>query len=353
MSANPLWKVELVHAADMRPFAVLDYPFSLTPTLNRPGSFSMTIPLDEDVAYQVKKHSTGVLCTRNGVARWSGEVVGTSKNASATTMSLTAVGWLDQLNHRFVRADEEAGLIFVGQVGGVIAQALLAKVNAQLDSDGVVRPTALGFANTYDVQVRDRSYKRSQSYGQAVQELSDVENGFDLFVDPLTRQVTTRAPDAYQDRTGVIFAYNVQGANLDDLTENDDGTSTAQRVTTVGDNGVAVSADDGAAIDAQGGFMRESWTSVSNVSEPTIIGAYANAEVVYARYGRTTYDLKVATYADVPRLYDGFDLGDKVYLSADAGALQLTKQPIRVFSVTLERDDRGNEVISQVGTSPP
>jgi hypothetical protein len=201
--------------------------------------------------------------------------------------------------------------------------------------------------------VRDRSYKRSQSYGQAVQELSDVENGFDLFVDPLTRQVTTRAPDAYQDRTGVIFAYNVQGANLDDLTENDDGTSTAQRVTTVGDNGVAVSADDGAAIDAQGGFMRESWTSVSNVSEPTIIGAYANAEVVYARYGRTTYDLKVAAYADVPRLYDGFDLGDKVYLSADAGALQLTKQPIRVFSVTLERDDRGNEVISQVGTSPP
>jgi hypothetical protein len=352
MSLNPEWKIELVRSSDMVPINALDYGFSLSLVFNRPGSFSMTIPLDDQVAYEVAKHATAIRCTRNGLSKWSGEVITTPKNASGMTMGITALGWLDQLNHRPVRANEESALTFTAQTGGTIAQALMAAVNAQQDSGGTVRPTALTFANKTDTQVRTRSYKRGQNYGQAIQELSDVENGFDIRIDPVDRTISTYPPTDFEDRNGVIFGYNVEPNNLADITENDDGSNTAERVTAVGGNGVIVPADDVAAITAHGGFMRDEWLSISDVVDTTIIGAYANAELVYRRYGTKTFDFQVQPYADIPRLFDDFELGDKVYLSADAGALQLDRQAVRIFSVTIEVDAQGNEIMSQIGTAP-
>lgn len=352
MSLNPEWKIELVRSSDMASINALDYAFTLSLVYNRPGSFNMTIPLDEEVAYEISKHATGIRCTRNGVAKWSGEVITTPKNASAMTLGVTALGWLDQLNHRPVRASEEASLTFTAQTGGSIAQALVTSVNAQQDTGGTIRPTAITFGTHTDTQVRTRSYKRGQNYGQAIQELSDVDNGFDMSVDPVTRQLSTKPPTDFQDRTGVIFGYNVEPNNLADITENDDGSTTAERVTFVGGNGVIVAADDPVAIVAHGGFMRDEWLSISDVSDTIIIGAYANSELVYRRYGTKTYDFQVQPYADIPRLFDDFELGDKVYLSADAGALQLDRQAVRIFSVTIEVDTQGNEIMSQIGTAP-
>lgn len=352
MSLNPEWKIELVRSADMVAINALDYAFTMSLVFNRPGSFSMTLPLDEQVAYEVAKHATAIRGTRNGAVKWSGEIVSASKNASGMTIGITALGWLDQLNHRPVRASEEASLTFTAQTGGTIAQALVTSVNTQQDTGGITRPTAITFGTHTDTQVRTRSYKRGQNYGQAIQELSDVENGFDIRVDPITRQLSTTPPTDFQDRTGVIFGYNVEPNNLADITENDDGSNTAERVTVVGGNGVITAADDAAAIAAHGGFMRDEWLSISDVVDTTIIGAYANAELVYRRYGTKTFDFQVQPYADIPRLFDDFELGDKVYLSADAGALQLDRQAVRIFSVTIEVDAQGNEIMSQIGTAP-
>jgi azurin len=320
MSANPHWEVALARSSDLQEIDGLPYAFSLSPIFNRPGSLSMTLPLDADVAYQVVKHSTCVTCQRNDQLRWSGEIVAVVKDPQAMTLSLTATGWLDILNHRFVRPEEEASLVFVDQVGGEIARSLLAVANAQTDTSGIVRPTRLTFGSAQDTQTRTRAYKRSQSFGAGVQELSDIENGFDIFVDPLTRAVTTRAPDAFQRRGDVIFEY---GVNLANAPQTDDGSSSANRINVVGSNGLVFAADDPAVIDAQG-VMREDWLSVSDVSDETIIGAYANAELVYREHGTVSYDLKPLPYGDVPRLWDDFELGDA----------------------------QGNEIITQIGTAP-
>jgi hypothetical protein len=73
LSENPTWSVSLAHSSNMQePIDPLPYAFSLTPTFNRPGSFSMTLPLDDEIAYQVVKHSTCVICERNEAPKWSG-----------------------------------------------------------------------------------------------------------------------------------------------------------------------------------------------------------------------------------------------------------------------------------------
>lgn len=351
MSENPTWEVALAYSSSMETIGPLQYAFSFTPIFNRPGSLSMTLPLDDEIAYSVVKHATCIIAQRNDEVRWSGSIVSVNRDPAAMTLSLSALGWLDELNHRFVRSDEEEFLSFTDERSGTIVERLINVVNLQKDTAGIVRPTHLGFLGSSDTQVRSRSYKRGQSYGQAVQELVDVENGIDIRVDPVTRAISTLPPTSYADLTNVVFGLHVEPFNLANATQNDDGASTANRITTVGSNGISVPADDAEAI-AAAGFMREDWLSLSDVADSIIIGAYANAELVYRRYGQVTYDLKPLAYGDIPRLYDDFHLGDKAYLSIDAGALKVDNQAIRVFSATIDVDAQGNETISQIGTAP-
>lgn len=352
MSESGHWEITLARSSDLGQIDLLPYAFSFTPILNRPGTFSMTLPLDDEVAYKISKHATCVVCERNESVRWSGSIVSVDRDPAAMTLSLKAIGWLDELNPRFVRIPEEPTLTFVDVVGGTIVQALVATVNAQTDTDGGAQPTHLGFQVANDTQVRTRAYKRGQSFGQAVQELVDIENGLDIKVDPQTRLISTYPPTFFVDRTDVMFGYGVEPFNLANAPQSDDGSSTVERVNAVGSNGVIVAADDPVAIAAHGGSMREAWESLSNVSDAGIIGAYANAELVYRRYGSITYDLKPLSYGEIPRLYDDFELGDKVYLSIDAGALRVDNQAVRVFSVTIDGDAQGNEVISAIATAP-
>lgn len=351
MSANPHWEVTLARSADLREIGALPYAFTLNPIFNRPGSYNATLPLDDEIAYKVAKHSTCVVCERNERVRWSGSIVSVARDPAAMTMTISALGWLDELNHRFVRADEESRLIFSGVPGGQIAQGLIDTVNLQQDTSGVVQSTHLGFASSQDNQVRTRTYKRGQNYGQALQELSDVENGFDIYVDPQTRQIVTLPPTSFVDRKKVIFGYGVEPFNLANAPQNDDGSSTANRITVVGANGVAVPADDTDAIAAEG-IMRENWISVSDVSDPIIVGAYANAELIFGRWGNITYTMAPLPYGDMLRPWDDFNLGDQVYLSIAAGALQLDNQAVRIFTVGIDVDAQGNETISQITTSP-
>jgi hypothetical protein len=350
MSESAHWETTLVRSSDMGQIGSLAYAFSFTPVLNRPGSFSMTLPLDDEIAYKIAKHATAISCERNDLVKWSGSIVSVQRDPAANTLALTAVGWLDELNHRSVRANEESNLIFANAIGGEIAQSLITSVNAQTDTDSNVRPTHLRFSGFSDTQVRIRSYKRSQSYGAAMQELSDIENGFDIRVDPQSRNISTYPPTAFIDHKEVLFGYGLEPFNLANATQNDDGSSTANRITVEGANGITTSADDSVAIDAQAG-MREEWLSISDVSDINIVGAYANAELVFRHYGTITYDLKPLPYGDIPRLYDDYDLGDQVYLSIDAGALKVDNQAVRIFSATIEVDAQGNEVISTLGTA--
>jgi hypothetical protein len=349
MSANPITTFDLLDANTMSGIISLGEAFgrSFKPVFNGPGTFSFTLPLDGDAASVVENRSTGVGITRNDQAIWSGGVTNIVRSASSNTMQVTATGWLEEFDHRFVRKSEEVVLSFVNVIGGQIVATLIDTCNAQTDTASNVRPVRISSGSYTDTQLRNRSYRVGDSYGASIRELSTIENGVDFDIDPITRVLTCRAPSHYEDREDVKFGWGVDPHNLSDAVETSDGSNLFNRVNTVTSSGIVTVADDQDAI-ARAGVMLEEWNSLSDVNETTIAAAYANAELVVKRYGLTTYQLTPLSYGDLPRPYDDFNWGDKCYFSVDQGAFQISDQAVRMFAGTINYSDEGDEIIAEL-----
>ena len=184
-----------------------------------------------------------------------------------------------------------------------------------------------------------------------LRELIEIENGFDIYLDPIARAISTRAPTAYIDRTATIFGFGLTPHNLNNAIRTMDGTTLVNRENVTTSGGVTVSQDDQGAI-AAASVMLEEWLSLSDVNNAVIAGAYGAAELVYKRFGTITYQIIPRQYGDMLRPWDDYDLGDQIYFNADRGRLKVQNQGVRVFSLSIEIDDQGNEVVSELGVSP-
>jgi hypothetical protein len=101
------------------------------------------------------------------------------------------------------------------------------------------------------------------------------------------------------------------------------------------------------------GIMLEEWITLSDVTQTAILSEYANGEVAYKKYGVTTFAIKPMAVGNVPRLFDDFDLGDRVYFSVNRGRFQVDMQAVRVFTATVDiSDETGDEIWGEIGTSP-
>lgn len=349
MSANPVTTFDLVDANDMTNIVSLGdaYGRVFKPVFTGPGTFSCTLSLDSKASALVVKRRTGVLITRNGDPIWSGGVTNAVRAAQANTMQLTATGWLEEFDHRYVRRDEEAALNFVNVVGGSVVMQLVNACNAQLDSGSVVRPLRLTSGSYSDTQTRTRAYHVGDNYGASIRELSTIENGVDFVVDPMLRTLSTVPPTAYTDRKDVKFGWGIAPFNLDDVVETGDATNLFNRENAVTSGGIVAYADDAAAIE-QAGVMLEEWVSLSDVADVNIAGAFANAELVVKKNGLITYQITPKSFGDLPRPYDDFNWGDKAYFSVNRGSLQIDDQAVRLFAGTINYTDEGDEVVSEL-----
>lgn len=324
---------------------------SFVPVFDGPGTYSFQVPIDGEAAATVRKRRHGILLKRRDRYIWSGGVTAVNHDPDAEKTSITATGFLEELDHRFVRKAEESALTFgsPGVPGGQIFQTLVDTCNAQEDTDGVVRPVRVSFGGFTDTQVRIAAIKAGTSFGSAWQQFRDVEDGYDVIVDPLTKQITTRDPADFVDRLKVHFGYGVKPNNLSNAPFADDGTTLFNRVTVVDGSGVAHPFDDADAIDAAG-VMLEEWQTISQ-SDGSLADAAANAELVYQRYGTQTWTLTPAPYADMPRPYDDFEWGDRGYLSVSKGALQVKMMAVRIFSANITITDEGDEVVGDLSVT--
>lgn len=350
MSANPNTEFKLVSSVDMTTIDTLNLVATnrtFKPVFNGAGTFDFVIPLDCRQAYLISARATGVAIERNTKTVWSGGITNITKSAESNTMTVTATGWLEEFERRYVRKSEEPTLAFSSVIGGQIVKTLMDTCNAQTDSTSTVRPLHLTFGTFSDTQVRSRTYHVGDNYGASISEMSTIENGVDFHIDHATRVLSTVAPDAYQDLSDLHFGYGVQPFNLADAVETTDGTTMFNRESVVTTGGVVAVADDPDAI-GMAGVMLEEWTSLSDVADATIAGAYANAELLAKSGGLITYQLTPAQYGDVPRPYDDFEWGDKAYLSVSRGALQITNQAVRLFAGTIAYSDQGDEVLSEL-----
>jgi hypothetical protein len=305
--------------------------------LNIPGRCSFTIPMEDTLAQDIAVLSTQIMAYRDGELKWSGPVWSITEELPASRMSVTAVGWYEILNRRFLSAD----LSYASTDAGAIATALLANANA-------TSATGITIGSVESTQLRTRTYKRYQNVGQEIRALAEIEAGYDLYVDPSTRQLNIYAARK-TIQTNTVFQY---GASVQSVSRQIMGETVANKIFAMGTSTVG-SATDSASVTQYG--LLEAQESLTEVNSTTIVAAFANAEVAIRSQPRQIINLTPfpwTTTNNVPRLFEDYDVGDVVYLDVEYGTMSLQRQAIRVFGVEISINENGNELITSIETSP-
>lgn len=357
MSSQPQWLARLVDATTMENLVYLNRARSrvFNPVYNRPGSFTAQVDIDSEPAMLVEEHSTAIMLERNGEAVWSGPVFSTTDSADGSNdvTNITAMGWFEEINHRYLWAQDEPDAVFTDntKTGGEISFELLRFLINRTLSDGSPAPIRLRPGASTDTQVRSRSYKRGQNIGAAVTELIDIENGMDIDVDPILRTLNTRPPTSFVDQDKVHFGYKTAPNNVAAIGRQKDGMKTVNSYVSTGNNGIYIEGIDDPEVIGEQGVVLEGQISLSDVGDRTIVTAYSVAELEFFKRGGITLSVTPKSLPggkNIFRLYDDFFLGDQVYFSCDRGRVQYSRQPMRVFGATISIDDEGNENLSEL-----
>jgi hypothetical protein len=326
--------------------------------LNRPGAARFSLSAYDDMAYEIfhgdpvrATLQRSIMVVRNKVILWSGfltTMAGDFPN-NGDMMNWTALGWFEQLNYRELHAD----LNFIGNnpatgkpwTDADIAYGLLSQANAQ-DPTWVSK----GIASGPRVN-RERVYKKGQKIGPAIHDLSQIENGYDYWVDPITRELHLSGAGSPYTQSAAHFGYKWGPNNLSRLSVQEDGTATRNRISANGPGGIGTD-EDATSISVNGIF--EETVNLAEVFDPVILVAFAGAEIAIKAYPQIVYNITPfpAGAARIPQIFDEYQIGQKVFFSAKVGAFQVDKQAARVFSASIEIDANGNEIISSLQISP-
>jgi hypothetical protein len=332
------WKIILANTKTLESLAQLDQArdVSLTLTLNSPGNASFSMPIIDEKALLISPIETCVMFYRDDQLIWSGPIWTTDESLPEARINVTAVGWFELLNHRLLSAD----VSYTNIDAGTIASNLLADANGQYQ-------TLITIGTIESSQPRTRAYKKYQNIGQEIKALSEVESGFDYLVTPDTRTL-----NIYAERktiTDVVFEYQ---SNLSSLERTFDGSTVTNRIWALG-NGLTGTATDFASLNEYGLF--EESTSLSEISDSQIIGAFCNAEIAIKKTPREIINLLPFPWTEgnnVPRIFDDYQIGDVVYVTASYGTVQIERKACRIFGASISISAEGNERISQIQTTP-
>lgn len=248
---------------------------------------------------------------------------------------------------------------------GQIAINLLNKANA----DGA---TKVNSGSVEVTQPRTRTYQRFSNIGKEIKALSDIESGYDYFVDPITRNmniynrtnatnfpVTSTPGNAganswiySADRTAYLHLdYQTGKSNLASWRKTQDGSAMTNRLNVQGKYALGL-AQDATSQSTYGIF--EDLVSLPDVIDATntVLPAYANAEIAIRKNPKTLYDVQLQVASpNTPLLFIDFNVGDKALLDVQGLtgnfiSNQTASITVRIFGVSLTIDSQGNEALS-------
>lgn len=340
------WEYILARSSDMSTIGKLKkaHNRTLEVDLNKSGSASCWIPTLEIVAKYVWPWRTCIIAQYDNVPFWSGPVVSCPTNMATGEMTISAVGWFDRLMHLLLK---DLSTPYVKEDQGLLIASLLEKAKEQWPA----LPITMG---TIEASVeRTIAYSQDQNIGQAIIDLTELEDGTDWVIDPITRKLNIVA------RRGVdrpdckwIFIHGDGGkSNLANVERDVDGTNMVNDIITRG-KGVSGRQTEPLSEEEYGVFQEIQ--SLSDVNEVEIIESYAAAEVAYRSQPRVVYKLspKPATSEfKVPKLFDDFDIGDTTYLTARRDFIDIEGQAERVFGASLSISDVGTTTINNLQTT--
>ena len=322
---------------------------SLALTLNNAGAFNMALPLTDDLAYEVREVETCVIISMFDETVWSGPVWTCQESITANdaTLQVGCVGWLQTLDKRIVRASWNAGssTTYADVDAGAIAQDLVLRTNEDASSAGA--PNYVFPGSSEATQARTRTYAPWSVILPGIKELSEIEAGYDMLVDPVTRELNIYA-QLKRDR-GVQFEL---GNNVQNVSRQVDGGSTKNYFTAYSNIGAVY--DVNMASLTRLGLFEES-ASLSDVVNVGILDAFAGSTVAVYGWPLPMINFTPMPYSperdDQPRVFQDYNLGDIVQLTARKGRLRLDHQAVRIFAFSVDFQDTGYEQVTGIQTT--
>lgn len=187
---------------------------SYTEELNRPGVAALVCPV-ESLSENVKTYLNSldaapceVWVYYDGVRVWAGEIQ--SLGIQDQSVTLNCVGLLGYTNRMFVTST----LTYAAQDQFTIAKGLVDHWQALSYGNYGLNTSGIGVSTV----VRDRTYEVSERHniGTRLQELGAVDQGFDTYVDPVTRELVLQYPFRGQDLSASVFLdeRNIDSADI-------------------------------------------------------------------------------------------------------------------------------------------
>jgi hypothetical protein len=345
-----------------------------SPLLDRPGSASFDISMLDDMADLITD-DTALKVYRNGELKWSGYYWTANEDISGDKLSVSYIGWLKKLEKRFIRRQK----IYNAQDDGDIILDLLAEANLNPAPDGytftpvpgapsltfMIPGSKLGndggltgYVPVTDPSMgsagRNMNLEQYTFIWQIMQQLSDLENGCDFEVDPLTRHLNIYRKRMI-DRTGVVFGFNWGPNNIGQLGRQIDRSTIVNYELARGGATAAPGFQDDTGSQARYG-PEEELASLSDVNDTNILIYYAAEEVALRATPRIIYSFTPLPFVEggrVPEPFEDYDIGDLVHFSAKWGKrVNINNQLSRVFGMTVSITDDGIEEISQLQLAP-
>lgn len=319
-------------------------------SLNRPGAFSWNMPFDTPWSSYLNPAEHAIVCAKNKTDVWSGPIWTKSEDFAAQKITLGAVGWFQLLMKRY---NTESDLTYNDTNQGQLAFNLLGVANAQT-VESVVRPTGIvAGTNTSTQTYTSKTFARWQNIGEEIINLTQVESGFDFVIDPVTREMNITNWDDFIDNTDAVFGFNFGPNNVINVTRETNADDLKNQYYVAGQYGIAEAHDvSTVSIDKYG--LHQGVEQINEIPDTALLGAIANAELAINENPRITinFDPKTeGTQQNIPKLFEDYNLGDKIYLHAVQHGAENVNMAIRVFAVTLDIDENGNEKVSSLQTT--
>lgn len=353
---QPQWKFFLADSDDFSVNADITNQSrnkQLDLSYNRPGSFTFNVNLTSNNLDYTQTNKKCVLCLKNDVIVWSGPIWSRSIDLVEEKIECEAVGWFEILMHRYIIPNVSVPT-YTNQGEGSIALALLAYANAQ-------QSTWITAGSNNTTTLRTLATEAWQSIGEEIINLSDMEDGFDMKVDPITRELDIfEWSTSYSDRVNIPFAFNAGVDNISKVKVDTKGGDMRNDVYAVGaDNLVshAVSTS-GSKTDNN---MLQGIIQATEISNSDALGAIAESEIALKDYPPLEFEieLKPTGQGNPYSIFEDYNIGDKIYiqirktLTAFNGSLENIEISgnARIFGASISIDENSTERINSLKTT--
>ncbi|MEM9465299.1 MAG: hypothetical protein AAGA90_07985 [Actinomycetota bacterium] len=328
--------------------------------LNAPGAVEVVIPFAQPTLADgtpivtrenLAPKRTAIWVLRDDALRAASMLWGMPRNFVDRTRTLTTKGWLSYFRHRFYETDQS--LVGVDQLA--IARAIIDHAQAVTGGDVGVDTSE----STLSGVTRDRTYlaREAKNYGDALEQLAAVQNGFDFRFEPSINPVTgefqvslrTEYPAGGRETDHVFH----DGVNCVFVDGDEDGENGANSSTATGaGEGVDLLSTTVADLDLLGVEpLLQFVAAYTDVVDATTLTEHANRNLVRRSSNELTITATMIPGTDpVPGSYRTGDLVRAVYTDP----FESIDRTMRIVAIVTDESRISGETITvELGPTDP